>query len=644
MARIPDPISLDCASEFTHARELGDATFIVEMLKQQFHLWTMLERKAKTLRSRYGPKRQKGSWVLAYLHFRLSKKDDIEPWWCDVQRRLDLWRVFGFDHVPAYQTTWERFAELEGIEDAFEEAAFELIRRAKTVDPNIGVHIHIDGTQSETDAYLFHACTDKECPSFQKHGKRVAFKRLSTDAAIARKHKETRDELDVIATELDIDLAAEAAAQAAEVAPTRAEPEEFDPFAPDDEEDSGVSRFDPVEKERLLVAALMRTVIGEEDITDTLASEEKGPGRVIELDRGPGKRKLYRLFREEHIWLTFDKTAGMKFYEDKNEFWHGYINVKAIDGYTRAPIAARVYNASRAEHQVYEDMFSRVRRALGDPVSGDERLPATVTGDSGYAYKDVFELNTRSGVASVFVLRAYNGKTEHKDREGYDRDQIPRCDGCSGVTRFVRFSKGDPQAEDPEDRSPRLWVECIHPTPICPPGHQTKSCSEDWRYLVPLWPNEELYHHLMVAHMNIGEAVHDRWRSRYSVAAKNAQQRPKRTGIGWQQLASSAGLLAEWLSLSYLNGWLVNSTRVFRRQINPRVLARKQRVFAKNVADRVARWRKRRAIEGLNEPYGERAAELFGEPFRLPPSDRGDPGGRDGPKRRKRRKAEKKSS
>lgn len=64
------------------------------------------------------------------------------------------------------------------------------------------------------------------------------------------------------------------------------------------------------------------------------------------------------------------------------------------------------------------------------------------------------------------------------------------------------------------------------------------------------------------------------------------------------------------------------STRVFRRQVNSRLAARKRRRFEQNVMASLARWRKRRAVEGLNEPYGERAAELFGERFRLPPSDR----------------------
>lgn len=36
------------------------------------------------------------------------------------------------------------------------------------------------------------------------------------------------------------------------------------------------------------------------------------------------------------------------------------------------------------------------------------------------------------------------------------------------------------------------------------------------------------------------------WRSRYTVAGKNVDTRPKRPGLAWQELRASAALLLEW--------------------------------------------------------------------------------------------------
>jgi hypothetical protein len=668
MARFSDPVQLDASTEFSHARELEDPAFLVELLKQQFDVWRILERASRDLESPYGPKSRKGSWALAYFHFRCSKKDDVEPWYGDVHRRADLWRLFGFDCIPKYLTVWERFARLEGMEGAFEEAAHRLIQRAKSVDPNIGVHVSVDGTPSETHAYLFHACPKGTC----KRG----MKRLSTSDAIERKHSGTLADIEDIAEELDIDLEAEMLAELSaekNVSPETASQEEANkpPVAagetaqpePEDvaraiaeasdggesyafpwekEERDGVRRFDPAENERRLVAALMRTVVKEREITRELGKFEKGPGKVFELDRGPGKRKLYRLERDNHTWLTFDKTAGLIFYEERGEFYHGYQNQKVVDHYLNgATLTSRIYNGSIAEHRLHKDLFEHTRRALFDRAREEDRLPETWTGDSAWAYRSVYKHNTTHGIASVFPRRASSGKVKHPDKEKFDRDAIPRCQGCGGPTSFVRFNKGNPNAEDPAERLPRLWAKCIFPTPACPSGEQTFSCNEDWRYLVALWANEELYHHLLTVHHNRREGIHNSTRSRYGVAAKNAQQRPKRMGLGWQQLGASAGMLAEWLSLCYLNGWLATSTRTYRRHLSPRNVARKGRRLQKNVMNSLARWSKRRAVEGLNEPYGERAAELFGERFRLPPSDRDGSVTRAGPPTRKRGRAKK---
>jgi len=73
-----------------------------------------LEKKvAKTGESR--PARMAGSWVLAYLVFSISRRPNIQPWWNSICDDLLLWKEWGFERVPPYKTTWQRFTDLGSI-------------------------------------------------------------------------------------------------------------------------------------------------------------------------------------------------------------------------------------------------------------------------------------------------------------------------------------------------------------------------------------------------------------------------------------------------------------------------------------------------------------------------------------------------
>ena len=80
-------------------------------------------------------------------------------------------------------------------------------------------------------------------------------------------------------------------------------------------------------------------------------------------------------------------------------------------------------------------------------------------------------------------------------------------------------------------------------------------CKENWRSLVPLWRTSPAYQVLRSTHESY-EGAHHRWRERYAVAGDTKADRPKRRGLGVQQLRASAALVIEWLTICHRQGWL----------------------------------------------------------------------------------------
>ena len=140
---------------------------------------------------------------------------------------------------------------------------------------------------------------------------------------------------------------------------------------------------------------------------------------------------------------------------------------------------------------------------------------------------------------------------------------------------------------------------------------QTVACSKDWRFLVPLWRTDPLYHELKHSHKTY-EAVHDWWRDRYKVAADHLGIRPKARGIGWHRLRANVAALIEWLSIAHRQGWLGSARR------NAMDVQRKSQSKGEGVANGLARFRLK---VGIAQPYGKRAKALgLGDP--RPPSRR----------------------
>lgn len=303
-----------------------------------------------------------------------------------------------------------------------------------------------------------------------------------------------------------------------------------------------------------------------------------------------------------HWYLSRDTDAGGRAYDRKNgktKFWFGFYNQKLICNFTRAPIAVGVYSASTNEFKTYPDMLERAIRTTGGVK------PEAVVADKGFSVREVFELNTRQGIASVMPERKRHKDWRPRDYETHDRHGIPRCKHCGAEAVFVRFRC---------DRYPCLWVKCsVGTIPGVCGREQRLSCAEDWFMLTPLWQTDQTYQELLAAHNNI-EGVHDDWRDRYGVAPNSSATRPARIGAAWQQLRSSFALFIEWFRICYREGWLGSARR------NKGTAGRDESVVANGEKKLLALLEERMAL-GLHLPYGSAAAARGLGPEE-PPSER----------------------
>ena len=247
-------------------------------------------------------------------------------------------------------------------------------------------------------------------------------------------------------------------------------------------------------------------------------------------------------FKMKHCcwYRTADPEAGIRAYgSGKKKFWHGYYHHKAVDHYTGGVLATVVESASVNEFLSYDQLLSNVMENTG-------AKPRAVVADRGFSVKDVFERNSKLGIASVMPYRKSLHEKERIDHERFDRHGIPYCKHCGSPSRYVRF------VHTPK---PRLWFECTMPSHAGCESKQSILCEENYLYLLPLWRNTEAYQALRQSHSNFERRHHD-WRDWYLVAGDSHNNRPRRRGIGCQILRSNAAMLVEWLGICYRQGWL----------------------------------------------------------------------------------------
>lgn len=246
-------------------------------------------------------------------------------------------------------------------------------------------------------------------------------------------------------------------------------------------------------------------------------------------------------------YVLSDVEAGIRAYTKNDgtlkKFWAGYYNLKAVDHYTGGVLAVHVTHASMQEHVGYVDLYSQIKEQIG-------ATPRAIVADRGFSIEKVFEMHTRDGVASVIPWRKHWHEDARRDYDRYDRHGIPTCKHCGGEGKFIRFKH-----DAAPSMHPRLWFTCARPVDKQCESHQSIQCSVDWRLLLPLWRTSPAYQVLRASHQSY-EPAHHRWRERYAVGGDTKADRPKRRGLGVQQLRASASLVIEWLTICHRQGWL----------------------------------------------------------------------------------------
>ncbi len=345
-------------------------------------------------------------------------------------------------------------------------------------------------------------------------------------------------------------------------------------------------------------------------------AREAEPEEAVNVSRGG---RIVKRIRVGDCWyVTRDSEAGTRAYTRNGKttrFWHGYYSAKAVDAYTGGAIPS-VDPANRQEYDVFPELMDRVCTMAG-------ATPQTVTGDKGYSVEKCFKYATRKGIAPVFPPRKSGNQTQRPDTLTHDRHGVKRCDHCGGEMKQTRFAIEKGKTKD----TPWLWFQCAAPaTPGCK-GEQRIRCETDWRSLVPLSRLDPLYHELSKSHYEY-EGVHDYWRDRYRVAADNLTNRPKVVSLNWHRLRANVACLIDWLRIAAVNGWLGTAHSCRGRSLRQKRARKGVRTKMDAAAKAVAELIKNRSNDGLDLPYGPRAAALgLGEA--TPPSARssGDPPG-----------------
>ena len=274
---------------------------------------------------------------------------------------------------------------------------------------------------------------------------------------------------------------------------------------------------------------------------DEMAADEKGLRLLV-------GGCWYRLSDGEARVRAYVKGSTVR------RFWAGYYNAKAIDHYTGGVLASYVSAANVQEYHAYPTLYEQLVENLGQP-------PKAVVADRGYSVSSIFELHTRDGVASVMPWRTHWAEPKPKDHfPTYDRHGIPRCKHCEGEATFNGF-----QHDAGPSKQPRLWFRCARPAGSECKRMQSIQCKENWRLLLPLWQTSPAYQVLRSSHKQY-ETIHHRWRERYAVAGDSRADRPKRRGLGVQQLRASAALVIEWLTICHRQGWLPGGTLINDRE------------------------------------------------------------------------------
>lgn len=504
--------ALKGATEFSGDRLLSDPVAVISMFKQ----WApatcaslITRTQPITWEGRAGAPRMEGSWALVFLAHIMDGNPDWQNWYHRNRDSL-LWQECGFHQVPAFNTVYKHFCELEDprCRLAFEDAAYVFVRIAARHVPEAFNYVHIDGTPAHSHSRLTHACPDREfCRSRQGWRVPKELARASEEAINEDRHKHS------------------------------AEPE---PEQPDTPPSNRLRRLDDEEAQEL----------GCSDVENSA---------------------YYEAGENGHILRCLDKEAGVRAYTAggrARKVWIGGYFMPAVSDYFGAPFALHFFRADVQEHLGWPALERKIAYALNEDPDNPTRHITAVVADRAFTNQTFIAYNTHRGIASVTPERKLPGGREFaglRDPEGLWDEHGPRCRYCGGPSAPYRGAGEGFAINGAGD--PRLSYRCnLGFRPECRNSLQTISCTREYRSLLPIGRRERIFHDLLSAHSN-KEAVFDSWRDRYAVSGNANANRSKRRGsIAAQELRGAAALLAEWFRICVRHGYIGNHDRLNTNQ------------------------------------------------------------------------------
>lgn len=192
--RTDSPVALNGAADWSNSPvETVDGFF--RLLNSQPSLRSDLVFRTTKLSPYGGRPPIAGDWAIAYLAFVIGREPAISRW----HRQTDngFWHRLGFMRKPTYDSVHHHFALLEDHVDDFRQAAATLIQKAvRNSGGLVGRDIHVDGTEAETNARIYHDCRPDEPCARRNRSTRTPLPKVSTTVAQTARQAESAVEPD----------------------------------------------------------------------------------------------------------------------------------------------------------------------------------------------------------------------------------------------------------------------------------------------------------------------------------------------------------------------------------------------------------------------------------------------------------------
>lgn len=430
----------------------------------------------------HGPARMPGNWALVYLGYVVSGSANLKPWYENMSENQRFWLACGFTQPGSRG----RRARVPAYQTAYERLR-ELEEKREVF---LGVAGELVRMARRKDARVgaWWYVDGTEC---QSHAKVTHACGPNDDCPSRRGDKAPRP--------VSLQSAARQRQQSSEFDGREADAPAF-----------------------MASSASRRTPIPEN-------------GTVIELPDGGA-----RFVAGGHWFESKDPDSRVRSY-GRGRYWTGFMNVKAVDFFTGAPIAVEVIPASKNEHEHLPELY-----AQGVEVCGIK--PIALLADKGYTVDAVYDFLLRHDTTPVTPYRRRHATAPMSDPGGprWDIHGVPLCEHCGLPGEFDSYES--------DNGGPRLRFWCSAPSTDDCLKRQSISCSRSVRRLLPLWRTGETYQALR-KYLGRHEEVHESWRRRWRVGGKELRDRQRRFGLGCQQLRAAAAMVAEWVFVMVRQGW-----------------------------------------------------------------------------------------